>query len=144
MRKLTTVLMCLALLLSSMPAFAEPDPGRSHAGEAGASGWTAPTVPLVRSHGTSDVAEATVPTPAQPVLFTAARLMQEGPVATLPGDVQRSLPIDRARGQARRQMSGGGGKTAAVVGLLGTLAGLAGTYYLVKTLRDDSKGDETR
>ncbi len=36
-------------------------------------------------------------------------------------------------------MSGGGGSAMMVMGILGTVAGLAGTYYMVKMMKEQSR-----
>lgn len=56
-------------------------------------------------------------------------------------DVPRTL---RRAGKGSKQMSGGGGGSMMMVmGLVSTVAGLAGTYYVVKMMKDQNKDQTT-
>jgi hypothetical protein len=54
------------------------------------------------------------------------------PQASVPRTLRRS-------GKTSKQASGGGGSMMMVMGLVSTVAGLAGTYYVVKMMKDQNK-----
>ncbi len=55
-------------------------------------------------------------------------------VAASQQSVVSTRPVSR-RAAAGQMVSGGGGKTMAIVAILGTVGGLATTYYVVKQMR---------
>ena len=98
---------------------------------------------LVRAAG-ADIRPAAANAPgiqASAQRAAQAIVLQASPTAA---PAQPSIPRTLARtGKPSKQMSGGGGSMMMVMGLLGTAAGLAGTYYMVKTLRDQNKDQTT-
>jgi hypothetical protein len=90
-------------------------------------------------------------TPATPSGGTAApatlrasvdRAIASAAVAPGPSEVQASRPGSKlppqfasASTSGQASMGRGGGKTMMVVGILGTVAGLAGTYFVIKEMK---------
>jgi hypothetical protein len=110
-RKVTTGLLVLSLVVSAVPALAET-PATSPAGTA------APTT--LRASVDRAIASASI-APAQSNEAQAPRALR--------------LPTRFASKSTASQDptgGGGGGKTMMIVGILGTVAGLAGTYFIIK------------
>jgi hypothetical protein len=105
MKKFLAGLLTLSIVSLSVPAWA-----------AGTDSMTSPVSPL------RSAIAASAP---QMVLAPAA------PAAADTQSVPRTMP--RSGGRIRKQ--GGGGKTGMVIGLVTTLAGAAGTYYMIKEMK---------
>lgn len=90
---------------------------------AGDGGGTLPAaVPGIRASIAQAVQAATVHVPTRAIA---------APSFTTP-----AFPVTAKRDRSLKQMSGGGGGGMMVMGIIGTLAGLAGTYYMVKMMKD--------
>ena len=86
-------------------------------------GGTLPaTVPGIRASIAQAVQAATAPVPARAV--------------AAPSFTATAFPVTAKRDRSLKQMGGGGGGGMMVMGIIGTLAGLAGTYYMVKMMKD--------
>jgi hypothetical protein len=98
-------LLVLSIVSLSAPAWA-----------AGSDATKSPASPLRSAVATSG---------AQLVLATAPAAAADGQ------SIPRTMP--RSGGSIRKQ--GGGGKTGMMIGLVTTLAGAAGTYYMIKEMK---------
>jgi hypothetical protein len=105
MKKFVAGLLTLSVISLSVPAWA-----------AGSDSMKSPVSPLRSAIATSG---------PQLVLAPAA------PAAADAQSVPRTMP--RSSGRIRKQ--GGGGKTGMVIGLVTTLVGAAGTYYMIKEMK---------
>lgn len=88
------------------------------------------------------LAHAADGTPLPPTGIRASidRAVAAGAGAMVPFQASTNAPPVRLTrpDRSRKQMSGGGGKTMMVMGIVGTLAGIASTYYVVKMLKDNN------
>jgi len=90
---------------------------------AAADGGTLPAaVPGIRASIAQAVLVATVPVPTRAI--------------AAPSFATPSFPVTPKRDRSLKQMGGGGGGGMMVMSIIGTLAGLAGTYYMVKMMKD--------
>jgi hypothetical protein len=113
-KKVATGLLLLSLVVSAVPAWAE--------------------TPAMPSGGA-----------AAPMTLRASVDRAIASAALVPGESTESqagrrgskLPSQFAGGSSTAQSmgGGGGGKTMMIVGILGTVAGLAGTYFVVKEMK---------
>ncbi len=86
-------------------------------------GGTLPAaVPGIRASIAQAVQAATVPVPSRAI--------------AAPSLATPSFPVTPKRDRSLKQMGGGGGGGMMVMSIIGTLAGLAGTYYMVKVMKD--------
>lgn len=96
----------------------------------------ATTLPV---HASETATAATgAPTAAAPVgLRTSA---QRAAQTAGGGTLTQSFPRpDRGPDRSRKQMGGGGGsKTGMIIGLVSAVAGVAGTIYMVKAMKDSN------
>ena len=83
---------------------------------------TLPAVPGIRASITQAVQAATVPVPSRAI--------------AAPSFGTPAFPVTPKRDRSLKQMGGGGGGGMMVMSIIGTLAGLAGTYYMVKMMKD--------
>ena len=89
---------------------------------AAADGGTLPAaVPGIRASIVQAVQVATAPVPSRAVAAPS---------------FTPSFPVTPKRDRSLKQMGGGGGGGMMVMSIIGTLAGLAGTYYMVKMMKD--------
>lgn len=96
---------------------------------AGDGGGTRPApAPGIRASIDQAVQTATAPLPSR--------------AAAVPNLMTPAFPVTPKRDRSLKQMGGGGGGGMMVMGIIGTLAGLAGTYYMVKMMKDQQ--DEAR
>lgn len=113
MTRVLSLFVIVSLIGSALPASA-----------VAADGPTAAARPLHRAIQEAAVLAAREMTPAPAMTAT--------PVAPRPRSGQ-----DRSR----KQMGGGGGNTAMVLGLVGTLVGVAATVYMVREMKKSSEPD---
>ena len=65
-------------------------------------------------------------------------------LASSPAFLAPAFPVAPKRDRSLKQMGGGGGGGMMVMGIIGTLAGLAGTYYRVKMMKDQQKDEAAK
>ncbi len=93
-------------------------------------GGTLPAaVPGIRASIAQAVQVATAPVPSRAV--------------AAPSFSTPSFPVTPKRDRSLKQMGGGGGGGMMVMSIIGTLAGLAGTYYMVKMMKDQQDEAKT-
>jgi hypothetical protein len=80
-------------------------------------------------------------TPPTPLRASIDRTMKAIASEPMPSAVPSHGPIQGLPrpDRSRKQMNGGGGgKTMMIMGIVGTVAGLAGTYYMVKMMKEST------
>ncbi len=88
-------------------------------------------------------APSTPPTPLRASIDRTMKAIASEPLpSTAPshGPIQGLPRADRSRKQVN---GGGGGKTMMIMGIVGTVAGLAGTYYMIKMMKETTTTDPT-
>ena len=88
---------------------------------AGGSGTVPAAAPGIRASIEQAVQSVTAPLPSR--------------VVSAPNFLTPAFPVTPKRDRSLKQSNGGGGGGMMIIGIIGTLAGLAGTYYLVKELK---------
>ena len=88
---------------------------------AGGNGTVPAAAPGIRASIEKAVQSVTAPLPSRGV--------------SAPTFLTPAFPVTPKRDRSLKQMGGGGGGGMMIIGIIGTLAGLAGTYYLVKELK---------